>query len=410
MKLLRKIINPAAIGGMILVFVFMWAFKSIGVQFEFLNVLEDVFEDFDITHLYYSEIRNPQNVPFEDKIVLVNIGKLGRREIAQQLNILNKYEPQVVGIDARFFPIPEDSPAYDPVGSFLLEQAFKNTKNIVIGSELNQPNVKTQTWDTLIMPQKEFLPYVSTGYVNIGNTEPEDFPFWGSIPPKEKLTSKKEALCFAVEVMKHYNPAAAKEFLNRNNDEEIIYFKGNIEKYTKLEINQVLEEKFAPELIKGKIVLLGYMGSGYDDYFFDEDKFYTPLNKNPLGRGAPDMFGVVVHANIMSMMLDKNYINKMPQAFSILLAVLICYLNMRMFMAIIYNPKLGVWYNAISKIIQLFEAIIVYMISLFLFDQYHYQSDLTLSLFVVILSGDLCEIYVDVLLNTFKRLLPKLNI
>lgn len=410
MSLLRKFFNLNALGGTVLVFFFMWGFGSLGIQVEFLNVFEEVFEDFDLTHLYYSKIRDPQTVPYEDKIVLVNIGKVGRREIAEQINILNKYKAKVIGIDARFYPIPESDPSYDPVGDFLLMQAFKNTENIIIGSELQNPNVETQTWDTLKLPQESFLPYVTPAYVNIGNTEDSEFPFWGTIPPKYKLKNGDEAICFAAEVMRLYDPSIAEEFLSRGHEKEVIYFKGNFDKYTKLEVDQVLQEDFAPELIEGKIVLMGYMGSGYNDYFFDEDKFYTPLNDNLLGRSFPDMFGVVVHANILSMMFDRTYINEMPKILSVIVAVLLCYFNMLIFSQIIYNPKLSVWYNGISKLIQLIEAIVVYAINLYIFDAFNYQADLTLSLFVIILSGDLCEIYVDVLLNLFKRLLLKLNI
>ena len=410
MSFLRKIFNITTIGGTVFVFLFMWGFSSLGIQFEFLNVLEEVFDDFDLTHIYYSKIRDPQTVPYENKVVIVNIGKLKRRDIAQQINILNKYKAKVIGIDARFYALPEDNEYYDPVGDFLLQQAFKNTENIVIGSELVNPDPKKQVWDSLKLPQESILPHVTTGFVNIGNKEGSDFPFWGNIPPKEKVKSGEKIHCFAAEVMRLYNPSIAEEFLNRSNEEEIIYFKGNLDKYTKLEASQVLEEDFSPELIEGKIVLMGYMGTGYNDYFFDEDKFYTPLNSNLLGRSIPDMFGVVVHANILSMMFDKTYINKMPEMASIIVAILICYFNMAIFAQIIYNPKLSVWYNGISKLIQLIEAIVVYTVNLLIFDSFNYQADLTLTIFVVILSGDLCEIYIDVLLNIFKRILLKLNI
>ncbi len=386
-------------------FLFMWGARSLGVSFEFFNVLDDAFEDFNITHLYYAKIRDQKTVPAEQNIVLVNIGKLGRRDIAEQINLINAHKPKVIGIDVRFFGLRED----DPIGDFLFEQALKNTENMVLVSELNFPNAKQQTWDTLLLPPPEFLQHVTTGYANIGNKESVNFPFWGTIPPKDKLTNGQEEHCFAAKVMEAYDPKLAEAFMKRGKEEEIIYFKGNLDKYPKLEFYEIAEGKFSPDMIAGKIVLMGYMGDGYRTHFFDEDKFYTPLNEVLIGRSTPDMFGVVIHANILSMILEDKYINEMPVWLSLLVAVLICYINITLFAQIIYNPKLAVWYNGISKLIQLIEVLCLYLATLLIFDLFKYQTDFTLAVFVVILSGDLCEIYIDVILNLFKRLQLKLN-
>ena len=64
--------------------------------------------------------------------------------------------------------------------------------------------------------------------------------------------------------------------------------------------------------IKDKIVLLGFMGINLNDKTF-EDIFFTPLNERYAGKSFPDMYGVVIQANIISMILNKKYINTMPQ-------------------------------------------------------------------------------------------------
>ncbi len=371
-----------------------------------MRTLRDGFEDFNLTHLYYSKIRDAQSVPAEQNIVLVNTGGLSRRELAEQLAVLGKYNPKVIGMGMEFFEPDEE----DPIGDFMLEQTLKNTQNVVMVSELHQWQEAQQAWDSLRNPPQEVLAHVTTGFANNGDRQPSHFPFWGEIPPKETLKNGQIVHCFALKVMEQYDANIADEFLRRNNAEEVIYFKGNLEKYPKLEAAQVAQENFTAEMIEGKIVLLGYMGTDYGDYFFEESKFYTPLNSELMGRGEPDMFGIVVQANILSMMLERNYIAQMPAWLSALIAFLVCYFNIVLFSQIVHNPKLAVWYNGISKVIQLFEAIFVYLINLIIFDVFKYQADFTATIFVIIVSGDLCEIYIDIVLNAFKKLLLKFNL
>jgi CHASE2 domain-containing sensor protein len=52
---------------------------------------------------------------------------------------------------------------------------------------------------------------------------------------------------------------------------------------------------------------LGFLGEIIGDYV-PGDIFFTPLNKKIIGRSLPDMYGVVVHANIIKMILDKEFI------------------------------------------------------------------------------------------------------
>lgn len=407
----RKFIVQS-IGGTLFIFAFMLIVRTIGVQVELLNVFEQVFEDFELTDIYYSKLRSPADVKYEDRIVLVNIGPqtLGRRVTAEQLNILSKYQPKVIGIDALYSAEKED----DPVGDYLLAQAFLNCGNVVLGSEPIGSDEKAEIWDSLRVPIPMFLEAgVKTGHVSTGigrDEEDEDaanFPTWRDFPPYVKLKDGRVEPSLAVSVMQLYDKAIADAFLQRGNDKEQIYFKGNLDKFTKLEVEDVLDENFEPELIKDKIVLIGYMGGEYTNYHFDEDRFYTPLNNRPIGRGIPDMYGVVVHANIVSMMLENNYINEMSPFLGYLIAILVCMLNIYLFTRIIHSRNLYLWYNAISKSIQLLETMILLAFNLFVFDVFNYQVDLSIMLFVILLSGDLAEIFVEVVWKGLERVFGK---
>ncbi|MCS7004485.1 MAG: CHASE2 domain-containing protein [Cytophagales bacterium] len=400
-RFLKKIFNLTNLFGTITVFAVMGILGSIGVQFDFLNVFEQVLSDYELTDIYYTKFRQNDQVPSDTNIVLVNIGKLSREEIAREIEILNKYNPAVIGIDAFFsYPKPDN-----PHGDTALAMAVKNAKNFVMVSKVEGYNEETGLWDTLIKSYSLISDFAHTGFANtISDEEGGNFVTWRNVPVKEKLKNGHEEVCFAAKIMEFYRPEKAKKFLARGNEVETIYFKGNLDKYTKLDIEDVFNETFEPSVIEGKIVLMGYMGSGYEDYFWDEDKFFTPLNEKSVGRGYPDMFGVVVHANILSMMLEETYIDVMDETYSNVIAVVACYFNVAIFLSILQSERWGLWYNLLSKFIQLLQTIGIFTINFFAFAWYRQKIDLTLTTFAVLLSGDLAEIYVDVILTSVKKI------
>ncbi|UZR92369.1 CHASE2 domain-containing protein [Chondrinema litorale] len=399
--MMKKLFNWTNISGTFAVFLFMWMLGSIGVQFDFLNVFEEVLSDYNLTDVYYTKIRNNEAIPFDERIVLVNIGDAsrGRGSIADEISILNKYNPKVIAIDAKFFGLKED----DPMGDFKLATAIQEANNFIMASEFAVTSDTSTGWDTLYTPPPLFSQNAQTAFVNVGNLEFGDFTTWRTIPVKETTKKGKKEPCFPVKIAEVYNEKAAQKFLARGNEIENIYFKGNLDKFTKLDVDDVLKENFIPELIKDKIVIMGYMGDHYTDYYFDEDKFYTPLNEKQVGRGTPDMFGVVVHANVVSMILDENYINEMPAYIGYIIAIILCYLNVALFAYILDNKKLSPYYG-LTKIIQLIEVLIILTISIFSFALFNYKVDLTLVFLVIILAGDLTEIYIDIILVSLSKI------
>jgi len=397
---MKKFFSATSFLATVVVLSFMWLLSNIGVQLDFLNVFEEVLENYNLTDIYYNKLRTNEEVPYEDRIVLVNIGgkEYGRRDIAKQISILSSHNPKVIGMDVKFFGLKED----DPIGDFQLSQALADAGNVIIASEFAVNSDTATAWDTLLVPPPMFQEQAETAYVNVGNQEFSDFTTWRVIPVKEQTRKGQKEPCFAVKVAEAYDPEAAKAFQKRDNEIEHIYFKGNLDKFTKLDVEDVLQERFTPDLIKDKIVIMGYMGNGYTDYYFDEDKFYTPLNEKMVGRGVPDMYGVVVHANIISMILDGQYINQMPEWLGMLIGLLLCYLNVCLFTYILGNPKLSPYYG-LTKVIQLLEILVLVGISIYCFANFYYMVDFTLAVLAIILAGDLTEIFIDIIWNPLKR-------
>ncbi|MGB0523503.1 MAG: CHASE2 domain-containing protein [Flammeovirgaceae bacterium] len=404
---MKHLFNWTSIFGTIFIFLFLWGISKIGVQFEFLNVFEQVFENFTLSDYYYT-LRG-SDIKHDDRVVIVNIGDESREVTAKQIEILNKYEPKVIAIDAFFRKLkPEFSQ------DSALAASIQQTENFVLVSELVDLDSASNTWGGVVNSHEFFQQHAHAGYANTITEEDakEYFNTWKKIKPKQKVKGREPIPCFAAKVVEFYDKAKYDKFMKRGNEVENIYFRGNTPSrtdelrgfpaaYTTLDVEQILFEQFEPDVIKDKIVLLGYMGTEYTSKNWDGDKFFTPLNKEPLGRTYPDMYGVVVHANIISMILDENYIDVMSPYLGIALAIILCYLNVALFVFILKKKRLAPWYGGISKIIQLLEVVFLVFLTVYFFGSSLYKADTTLAMLAILVSGDLAEIYLDVMGNIF---------
>ena len=197
----------------------------------------------------------------------------------------------------------------------------------------------------------------------------------------------------------------------RKNNVELINYGGNVikansknseftNKFTVLDWMDIFEENFVPSVFEDKVVILGYLGEDLWDNSW-EDKLYTPLNMEYAGRTNPDMYGAVIHANILAMILSGNYINSMSTRAGVLVGILLCFLNVLLF-SLIYR-LLPRWYDGLTKSIQLLEALILLLITVLVFHFFSYKLNLTLGIIAVLLAGDSLEVYYGVIKNLFSK-------
>lgn len=401
--ILDSILGTTFIISLILLFQIL---RFIG-EFSLLDPIGDAIGDVEMTDIVFSEIRESPRV--DRNVVLINIGALSRREIAQELQIINQFDPAVIGIDSYFWNLKEDS-----LGDILLNRALSKINNLVMVSELKY-NPKTDDYDSLRVSNSFF----NLGYVGFANLETNaitqyQFKVCRSFLPKKEI-HKKEEVAFSVKMCQLFDDTKTNKFLERNNEYEIINYRGNVMdfgqtkfggRYTALDVSDVFQKKFTPNLITGKIVLFGYLGDDFDDRSW-EDKFYTPLNVKYAGRSNPDMFGVVLHANIISMILNEDYIEKQGQFSSIVTALTICFLTVLLF-TLIYR-RLPKWYDGLTKTIQLVELLLILTVNILIFHWFNYKMSLTLVTIMVALAGDSLEVSYGLLKNLFYKYGRKFN-
>ncbi|MFT4736277.1 MAG: CHASE2 domain-containing sensor protein, partial [Paraglaciecola sp.] len=363
----------------------------------------DALGDFDITDIVFSQFR--ESPVADDNILLINMGSLDRAGIAGMIEIINQHDPAVIGVDSFF-----DYPKEDTLADMMLAEAFSKVENLILVTKL-VIDAETEVVDSIHTSWELFDQFSDPAFANLDTEAKEQADlkqcrqFW----PQWEVNGERQ-VAFAVKMASYLDSAAAEEFLARGYETELVNFKGNVMDFgaTKfgtaffaLDWMDVYGENFFPELITGKVVMFCYLGEELGDRKSLEDKFITPLNAQYAGRTLPDMYGGVIHANIISSILNRDYINYMGEYQGYIVAFLLCLLNVMLF-TYIYK-RLPKWYDGITKLIQLAEIFILYAIMIQVFDANNFKLDLGIGMIAVALAGDALEVYHGVVKNIFSR-------
>jgi CHASE2 domain-containing sensor protein len=93
------------------------------------------------------------------------------------------------------------------------------------------------------------------------------------------------------------------------------------------------------------------------------------MNPESAGRSRPDMYGVVIHANIAGMILAGEYINSMPLWLTLLTSFIFCYFFI--LLSAWVNARHNFFYKMFSNIFRLvLNVLLIYL----LFVLYHHAS------------------------------------
>ena len=94
-------------------------------------------------------------------------------------------------------------------------------------------------------------------------------------------------------------------------------------------------------------------------------KHFTPMNEKYVGKSPPDAFGIVIHANIIQMLIEQDFISVVPTWLITLLTVVLTFMALCYFIWL--NKKQLASYILRLNILQLLFIVFFVWISLFLF-------------------------------------------
>lgn len=390
---MKKIVNLKYVGITITAFVIMYLFTFIPVNLGFFNPLKSALYDFDMNDLVFSKFTSDKNA--DTNVVVVNIGYLNRPQLAELITKIKSYKPKVVGLDILFKDNKE------PVGDSKLQDAIALGGNTVIVNKLAGYNNKNLNYDTLITSISRFGNNAFSGYANLPSKDGSNLTTIRMFKPSAKFKDST-IYSFAASIVKIFDKDSYNNLVNRKSDFETINYRGNVDKFYYIDgtnpdnLNNL-------DFIKNKIVILGFLGD-YPVYRIFEDIFYTPLNDNYAGKTYPDMYGVVIHANIISMILHKDYINDLPTWIELLLAMLICYFNI-VLLHFIKKKRVDLL-SLTSLATKTVEFILILFIEMEILLNYNLKISITLILASIVLISDAEAIY-EIIVEKLKSLKTK---
>lgn len=372
---------------------------------DFLNPIGLVVEDLDITDLAFSRFKLEDQLDFDTNIVLVNIGAGGRDEIAAIVERVSLCSPAVVALDVLF------ERNKDSLVDRRLVNAINQCPNIVVGVRLESSDHQANDHDDITVdgdltsihyPFFAIPQHAKAGFCNLV-TEGEEYVRTCRETSLLEVIGHDTIPSFALAITTLFNPAAAKRAIERRNATETIHYRGNLSAFYQLDVDDVAQIDSERSFLRNKIVILGYLGDHVGEFDL-EDRFYTPLNDQYVGRGLPDMYGAVIHANIVSMLLHEDMITTFTPAKNIALGLLMVIGNVFLF-TFLYN-RYESWYDLIALSTLLVESIALVWFTIWLFIEYQIKIDPTLTLTGIFLVGPIHDLYHD----SIKKLMRQLRI
>lgn len=404
------------------VFIMMWGVSKLAdlKMFNAFDPISQALTDFEMTDYAFSNLRH--NPEVDQRIVLVNLAP-NRALIAQQIMKISQHKPKVIGIDSFFncegglYDTLNCPQLLDTLGNLMLSNAIKEAGNVVLVTKLMQTRALAskgdiELYDSIEYSDDMFMQHAYNSFASLPTNASyqEDVKLCRSLFPRMPVNGK-EQLAFSVQIAMLYDSVKAKKFLARNKYEEVINYRGNVElqdyrlsavkeadisttrypiMFYAIDWDKLLDDQYIHSIFEGSIVMIGIMG----DYFGDpswEDKFFTPLNKKVAGRANPDMFGLVVHANAVAMILNEDYINEMPQWQLDGIAILVCYFTVILF--ILIDKNIPLWFDTLSVLIQVLLILATSGLIVYGFVYMSLKLDLKLTLAASALVGPSYDIF-----------------
>ncbi len=348
---------------------------------ELVKPIKQELGDFDIYDMHFSG-KTHYNHQRDTNIVIVQVGE-DRGEIARQIQQLSIYQPAAIGLDVEFAQHGEES-FFDEA----LEREIKDNPLVVTGYRLAEQHGHRELYPSLNFFDNETT-LKKAGYFNF---KAEEVAVVRNFYPFYKLDSTVVP-AFSSRILERYAPAVYEKLKKRKGLYKTmpINYTGNMETYTTISRNMLMDDSTGQlaDVIRGRIVLLGVV------YAFgpaiEEDLHFTPLNDRMTGKSYPDMYGVLIHANVLSMMLSEKYIRLLPRWINFLLAGLISFVFIWFQLKIAMKKKHVAHWKLI--LIQLGSVFLLVYICLLIFSKWRIKIELLPLIIAIVVSVELFGSY-----------------
>jgi CHASE2 domain-containing sensor protein len=379
----------------ILLFTIILVLGLITFNISFFDPFKQAFKDFSFANVYFSKMADTTRV--DTNIILVNTGVCSRKEIATLITKITKYHPKVIGIDHFFIGRkPDDS---------LLALSIKNAPLVIGVCKLTDYSDGEYS---NIQKSDPFFPMTDYGFVNY----PAEDPAYSTIRHTRFLyvLSKDTIYSFPVAIIQRFDSNGFERAKPWFNKFQIINYLGNQRNFITIDTRDISDSLEDLSIVKDKIVLLGYMGDSLSAIKKLEDFYFTPVNKRIAGRTVPDMYGVVIHANTVSMILNHRFIYSVPFFFECIFSFIITFLYLLIIVSLFRKDHK--YYELYAFIIQYVSSAILLFIYFILFAKTSVSFNMTLAIIGLVSMKFVISLYFSLIkfFNRFFEFKTSLNI
>ncbi|MFZ4059073.1 MAG: CHASE2 domain-containing protein [Ferruginibacter sp.] len=360
------------IGATLAVFMLMGLLSLVPLNTHILDPLKMALSDISFNDLSFAVLKTHKENAVDDKIVVINIGEADRTEIAAVLNKIKTAKTKVIGLDVLFLGPKE--PAIDSA----LNKTINGIPNIVLSEKLNFEDKEE------LLPNYFSTPQSHSGYVNFVGEKAGVIRYFS---PFETIRDSVHN-SFAAAVVEVADEVNFNLLKKRKHNLEYINYKRQEDQYFIINYQDILNGKATLDVLNNKVVLIGYVNNNPANI---EDKHFTPLNEKFVGKSIPDMNGVIIHANIVSMILSNQYIKKTPAWVNWTFALILTWV----FMAFIlkYYLEHHIWFHLAAKTIQLILTVVFIYLGIFFTKYFSLYINLSYALVGIVLAVDVLYFY-----------------
>lgn len=367
--------------GTVFLYLIYFLLAIVPINLKVFHSIKLALKDFKFTDIYYSKLHKNEKQQPTGEIVLVNIGRANRAQISQTIEAVSSGNPKVLGLDVYF------SSRNDAHADSLLKQAISKAESITRVVHAGFLGQEEEQW-VYKKSNDAFFTSQTPSYINLMQAESK--PTIRYFEPFKK-SGGQELESFSVAVVKAFDAEKYEVLKKRHKKKEYIHYVGNEEKFNVLDYRMLDSTFDVRAAFENKIVLLGFLGDTLNMPYDIEDKFFTPLNDKYVGRSNPDMYGLVIHANIIEMVLRERYLNAPPSWLVWLFSLVFVILHVWAF--VYFYVKQHIWFHLVAKILQLITAGLIVYISLYLHETWRIILDTSLFTLPVVLSVDVLYFY-----------------
>lgn len=334
-----------------------------------LNPFEVSEVKYDFYDLYFAKFGVPTLPPRTD-IFLVNTFGLGRNQVAGLIDSINELSPKVISVDMIY------DTTGDSTGTAHLDKVLSKLKEkVVIASALDSTLVFEEKFTNGFVFFPSHDGYTIRNYYDSYNNK-------NSFVNEIYLKFNGQKPTYSREKMKYINY----QYDSISDSQTKPFFANSIIELS----NESFEDEGIKAMVNGKIVLLGHINKNKGSII---DKHYTPLNKEYLGRSLPDMEGIMIHANILAMHLDKKYISIMPQFLQWLIVVSVLLLNVTVL--IHFAKSKLILKDTLLRIYQTIQILVVFIFAIFIYDLFRVRIDLPIFLLPIVTFVDVGKFIIE---------------